>query len=181
MPLHNFIEITVTGDLKWLIKNGHPSGLESVWEGIFSEYEEQSSGGNLSEGLKCSIDIAYLTNKITQIKNIVQFLRVHRSELLIIALKEKFGFKLQYKDLDKDLDRTLTLIKTDELKLTKQIANYEKLSQSKGMQREDYNDILVSLAKHLGFMPNKYKITVSEYLSMIKDFKRSNKVNGREH
>lgn len=180
LPLYNFIEITVTSDLKWLVKEGNvPDNIEDVWAEIFSQYEEQSSDGSVSKGLKTTIDLAYLTNKIIQVKNVVQYLRVQRSELLIEALRNKFGYKLKYADLTKDLDRTLTLLKSDELKVIKLTAEYEKLSTQAGMTREDYNDILVSLAKYMGFMPNKHQITVSEYLSMIKDFKRNNKPNGR--
>lgn len=174
LPLHNFIEITITGDLKWLIIEGEPQDLDEHWANIYSEYDDVVGAGGESKGLSLAKQITMLTNKLTVIKNLIQYLRVKRSERLIELLTADYGFKFKYTDLQKDLNRTETLLKTDELKLIKLTADYEKLSESKGMTREDFTDILVSLSKHLGYMPNKHKITVAEYVSMIKDFKRYN-------
>lgn len=176
LPLHNFIEIAVTNDLKGLVIEGNPDNLDEVWENIFNEYSEAVQDGSVSNALRLAIQISFLTNRLSQIQQAVSYLNIRRCDAIIECLKNDYGFRLQYIDLRKDLERTIVLCKSDEVKLAKAIKEYESLTEKteQSVSRSDFTSNLVSLSKYLGFMPNKMSITVGEYVEMLKDFKRNN-------
>jgi len=170
LPLYNFIKITTTKDLKWLIKEGNPTNLDEVWANIFSEYSEMSADQSTSHMLQLAIKISYLENRLTHIQSIVDYLATKRNEELITLLKN-MGFKFAFVDLEKDLKRTVTVAKSDIVKLQKAQADYEKnISKDGDITEGHYNKTLAGLSKHYGYLPNKFKISVTDYVSLVNEY-----------
>jgi len=179
LPLYNLIKIIVTKDLKWLIKEGNPTNLETAWANIYSEYCEISGDQTGGYVLDLSKEISYLTNRLTHVQKLVDMLLIRRNEDWISILQNELGFKFSYSDLEKDLKRTVTLAKSDLVKLQKKQSEYDSLNKpGKETTEQDYTKTLQVLSKFQGYQVRAKDITVSEYVEMIKDYNSQD--NGRQ-
>lgn len=90
---------------------------------------------------------------------------------LIQELKN-MGYRLQYTDLAGDLKRTLSLSKSDQVKLAAYSAEYEKMQDGTSTTEPDWYKMLAALAKHRGVtVINPSQITVVEYIVMDLEFR----------
>lgn len=169
LPMLNFIKITCTGDLKWLGRCGDP---EKTWQQIHSEYCELSGDAQSSRALELAKQIAFLSNKIYITNTIVNYMVVRgRVDELVLEL-QKMGYRLKYTDLEKDLQRTLSISKSDQIKLNMAKEQYAKLDTGKETTEFEWYQILSALAKHRQVaVINPSMITVVEYIAMDKDLR----------
>lgn len=87
-------------------------------------------------------------------------------------LQNDLGFRLKFDDLQGDLARVISLAKPDSVKLKQAEAQYAELKQGEKTATEgDWDDELTQLGKFQAFKINKKDTTVSEYLSIKKEFK----------
>jgi hypothetical protein len=169
LPMLNFIKITVTGDLKWLGKCAYP---EKLWESIHSEYCELSGDTQSSIAFDLAKQIHFLTNKINITNSIVNILSLRGFNEVLIAELKGMGYRLQYVDLERDLLRTLSLSKSDHIKLDAAKEKYTKLSTGKETSEFEWYQILSALAKHRQIVSiNPALISVTEYVAMDKEFR----------
>lgn len=88
------------------------------------------------------------------------------------------GYRLKYIDLDKDLQRTISLSKSDHIKLSSLKEQYAKLSTGDTTTEFNWTEILSALAKHRQVMViNPALITVCEYIAFDKEFRNWIRVN----
>lgn len=169
LPFLNFIKITTTGDLKWL---GRCSNPEDTWQAIHSEYTELSGDQSNSRGLELAKQINFLTNKINITNLIVYQLSLRgRNEDLVIELKN-MGYRLAFKDFEKDLERVLSLSKSDHVRLKDAQTQYNEIEKGDKTTEFQWYQILSALAKHRGVaVINPSTITVVEYIAMDKEFR----------
>ncbi len=159
-----FIDCVVTGDVSLV------GGIEA-WEKLYSEFSEISGNSTANNGLRLAIDIAYYTNRIKNIYFIVNYLNGRRVEGLVKEL-QKMGFNLAFTDLRNDLQRVLTRVKTDELRLSSAISKYNALSSGKEATKLDWLRRLAQLAKYQGVATiNAALITVMDFVALEKEFK----------
>ena len=174
MPLYNWIELCVTGDLKWLVKEGTPDGLTETYLNIADEYAEVSKDEKSGRILRLKIQIATLNNRLICIESAVQFLSVVRSDEVIDILRTKYGFySLKYDNLDVDLRRTLSIAKRDYVKLKMAEDDLSKLVNSGGgeIKREDFYSELAVLGKWANMQISPKNYTVMEYIVLKNAFK----------
>jgi|GEM_PF-5814441 len=169
LPMLNFIKITTTGDLKWL---GRATDPEALWQAIHSEYTELSGDASSSRALELAKQITFLTNKIN-ITNLICFhlsLRGH-IEGLVNELK-KMGYRLTFTDLAADLNRVLSMSKSDHVKLKAAKDQYAKLDTGEKTTEFVWYQTLSAMAKHRQVMNiNPALISVVEYVAMEKEFR----------
>lgn len=165
----NFIKITITGDLKWLGRCANP---DELWRSIHSEYTELSGDAQSSRGLELAKQITFLTNKINITNSIVYHLSLRgRIKELVNELKQ-MGYRLNYTDLEKDLQRTLILSKSDHVKLAVAKEQYAKLETGEKTSEKNWYQMLGAIAKYRQVMSiNPALITVMEYICMERDFR----------
>lgn len=177
LPFINFIKITVTGDLKWLGRCADP---EALWQSIHSEYTELSGDTSNTRGLELAKQIGYLTNRINITNMIIYHLSIRgRIDELIDELKN-MGYRLSYSDLDADLKRTISLSKSDHVKLQAAQTQYDALETGDKVTEFSWYQTLSALAKHRQVnVINPALITVIEYIAMQKDF--SDYINAMKH
>lgn len=175
LPMFNFIKITTTGDLKWIGKCEDPAKL---WEQIHSEYTELSGDQQSSRSLELAKQISFITNKINITNTIIQHLATRGNVPELVLELQNMGYRLKYIDLDKDLQRTISLSKSDHIKLSSLKEQYAKLATGETTTEFQWVEILSALAKHRQVMViNPALITVTEYLAMGKEFRMWIKVN----
>ena len=167
--MSRFIDITVTGDLSHL---GYCAEPEKTWERIYSEYCELSGDTQSTRALELAKQITFLTNKINITGLIVNALSIRgRNEELIGELK-LMGYRLTFADLPADLQRIISISKTDQMKLTAGKEQYTKLDMGEKTTKFQWYQILSAIAKHRDVVSiNPANITVIEYIAMDKEMR----------
>lgn len=174
LPLYNWIELCVTGELKWLIREGNPTDLAEAYLKIADEYAEVSKDEKAGRVLRLKIQIATLNNKLICIESAVNFLAIQRNDEVINILRTQYGFNsLKYDNLDEDLRKTISKAKTDHVKLKTLENQLNQLVSSGGgtIKREDFYSELAILGKWAGRQISAQTHTVMEYLELKKLFK----------
>lgn len=169
LPFLNFIKITVTGDLKWL---GRCTDPEALWQAIHSEYTELSGDASNSRGLELAKQISYLTNRVN-ITNLICYHLSMRGRIdELVKELQNMGYRLKYTDLETDIKRTLSLSKSDHVKLKAAQSAYKGLEKGERVSEFNWYQTLSALAKHRQVnVINPALITVIEYIAMEKEFR----------
>jgi hypothetical protein len=181
LPLFNWIELCVTGDLKWLAKSGEPDNLSETYLAIADEYSEVSKDQNATHMLSLKKQIAILNNKLVCTHLAVEHLRTIRNEEVISILRNNLGFaSLKYDNLDKDLDRTVSLSKSMLAKLQVLEKQLQEQANKKGgeITREAYYSEVAIISKWLGFQIQPKNYSLLEYIVAKNAFKAAES-NGR--
>lgn len=93
-----------------------------------------------------------------------------RIDELVDELKN-MGYRLSYSDLDADLKRTISLSKSDHVKLQMAQTQYDALETGDKVTEFSWYQTLSALAKHRQVnVINPALITVLEYICMQKEF-----------
>lgn len=180
LPLYNWIELCVTGDLKWLIKEGTPENLTDTYLNIADEYAELSKDEKAGRVLRLKIQIATLNNKLICIESACNFLSVTRNEEVIDILRNKLGFiSLKYDNLDVDLAKTISIAKSDHVRLKKAEKSLSDMLANGGgeIKREDFYTELAVLSKWANRQISPHTHSLMEYIVLKNAFKAD---NGRE-
>jgi hypothetical protein len=168
--MSRFIDITVTGDLKYLLISGECDNLTVIWEQIYSEYTEISAGSVSSHGLKLAINIEYYTARIKNIYSIVNYLRIRKVDGLIDELKG-MGFNFKFDDLPADLNRVLIKTKTDEIHLKNAQTQYSSLQGGEKSTKVEWHRKLAQIGKYNQQHYNPALISVMDFVALEKEFK----------
>lgn len=183
LPLDNFIEITITGDLQPLIVEGNPTTeqLQTAWSEIFMEYSDLAPNVDQTYLLNLTRDIKVIEGKLQIIQSIVNVLSETYLEKPIEILRE-FGFYFEYtpETLEQDLLNTVTQARS--LLVAKQVkegeyAKYNEDNKGKQVTRNDYENILAALSAFQGYNLDSKVLTVSRFVAI---FNRYNKQNGKQ-
>jgi len=174
LPLYNWIELCVTGDLKWLVKDGEPTDLSEAYLAIADEYSEVAKDPQALHTLTLKKQIAILNNKLVCIQLAVDHLQTVRNEEVIAILRKDLGFaSLNYADLEKDLPRTINLAKSMYAKLQileKQLGEQVKKPGGEVTREGYYREIqIIADWAKIHISPKKY--SVMEYIVLKNAFK----------
>lgn len=157
-----FIDILVTGELGAITRDN--------WLAIHSEFCELSQNSSAIQGLALAIDIQYYKARIENVYFIVNYLNRRRVQGLIEQLQD-MGFNYSFTDLQKDIQRTLTRVKSDELKLKQAVEKYNTAADTKTDTKLDWYRRLGQLAKYQGVANiNPSLITVMDFVALEKEF-----------
>jgi hypothetical protein len=178
LPLYNWIETAVSGNLKWLVKSGPiPDDLETHYSTLLSEYQSLVKDAKTSNDHSLKVTYALLANRIDHVNIALNALRIGRDADIIRILQtpppDGLGFsRLTYDDLEKDIKLTENFLRMDMVKLNQAKAQLEKIFKtagdtegvnSKGMFYEQ----IVSLSKWLQFGINPKETSVIQYISYL--------------
>jgi hypothetical protein len=178
LPLYNWIETAVSGNLKWLVKSGPiPDDLETHYSELLAEYQSLVKDAKTSNDHSLKVTYALLANRIDHVNIALNALRMGRDADIIRILQTPqpngLGFsRLTYDDLDKDIKLTENFLRMDMVKLNQAKAQLEKIFKtagdtdgvnSKGMFYEQ----ITSLSKWLQFGINPKETSVIQYVSYL--------------
>jgi len=167
LPLYNFIKIVITGELKWLVIWGWPSGLAENWEKIFEQYLDINPDKEQSGQIKGNRDLQVLQTKLYLLKLWIRVIENSSNKKYVEDAKAGIN-RLGYYEVD-NIDRLLSRTKLLEVQV-KELAEEQK---PKKQQKEEpliettFDKTLVALAKGLNFdIIDSKKITVSTYCAL---------------
>lgn len=172
LPLYNFIQITLTNDLHWLVISGNPDNLAELWSEILGEYSDISETPEMVQAFKLKKKIKFLSNKIDFVNILLNRLSLGKNTGVIELLVEQ-GFTFTFDDLPTDIERSRKRLSNDTAKLRMALADYASLVKEDGdiATLQSWEDELFELSKYRGFAIDKHKTTVSEFVAIRKSFK----------
>lgn len=175
LPLFNWVKRIIDNDNKWLVKSGNPGALDELWLKMKGQYQDLLKDTDSSHIFDLTRDITTFSYKVFIIKSIINQLRLKRNEELINILKTEFGFRLKYDDLEKDLNRSLSIIKSTEVQIERKKAEKKSMTntaETKEWTEFDYIEQLSELSKFQGAGVIHIKqISVAEYVALLNRFK----------
>jgi len=184
-PLNVFISVLVSGDLRNLKKWGFVTAkkLVEVWDNLFDEYLKETNQAQYSILLRKMKDIAITKNKIRLAIGVVSNLELRYNEKLVECLRLLgYRYKFDPKDSDKyfkDLERVRKDIK-NLIVINKELEEKLRGKEKDSVREQDFDSLLVELGRFQGYRLEKNKITVSEFLQILKNYKTINsKKNGK--
>lgn len=182
LPLSNFIKIVVHNDLSQLYSEKarfiHKQvDLVSIWEHIFNEYNELTNNTQSMHILSLMKEITVLNNKIEIINSAIKCLLSAETTEGYEPLKQMLngmGFRFSYSDetLENDCKITLSSMKSIIMQKDEAIKEYNEIAKDDGKKvtEADYTSLIAQLAKYMCFHIDKYKTTVTEFISYINAF-----------
>lgn len=182
LPMYNFVKCSLTGDLKWLMKEGIPNEkTNEVWDTIKVEYSDLCKDGSQKLSLELAKSIEYLEKKVFISKTIIEILFNGRDEDYILMLQsDPLFFPFSYENLEDDLKKTLIKLKFDEMQIETKQAEYDEIIKVSGQNEtslQDYEEQMTGLSKWAGCLYSLQNTTVSQYIALITMFNNANKPN----
>lgn len=176
LPLWNWIEVTVTKDLKYLVKTGNVASAEllDIWTAINDEYRTLMRDLDNNYGFELRKEIAVADQDLLTITAVVNQLRIRRNEELISILQNNFNFRLKYVDLNTDLDRTLRQWENRLVQLRlkeKELSDLKSTEAPKEITRFDMIEQLRVLSEFQGYHIKMKEVSVAEYIAVYNAFK----------
>lgn len=165
LPIHNFNEIEVTGDLTYLIKEGNhdEKELEKHWIDILDEAITLSKDQGQTKFFRDKAELLYLETKLKVLSGIGYIVNLEISEA-------------QKKDIDSLLKKyRVTNIEQSILETTDKINL--KISQFKRVYNIEKNsnfDSVLAIMRMRGYHINKKEISVSEFYALVDEMKKQN-------
>ncbi len=183
LPLSNFLEILITGDLRWLIRDGVPTEAEisEAWTAILEEYGTHVRTEKSDSVFACWKRIKKLQADLQFIEKSVMVLKHQYDEEIAEWLSSKgFGLVEYSTDREKYL-RSLYAIETASKTLVVLLNQTETEYQSMTAGQADdtstpeekrmrYEKEIAILGKFQGFRIVKEKITVLEYCAILNNY-----------
>jgi uncharacterized small protein (DUF1192 family) len=179
LPLRNYIDGTVNGNLSAIIKHGvctNEITLFSAWEDIKNQYAEIVGDESFKLYLSLLRQINKLSLLIDQIALCVEMLRLVYTDRFANELRNLLNVKFRFDVTDpegyeKDLKSCISRSKGFKLQMDLKLAQYEAISKKeKGGQLADhayYQSLLICISDHVGY-PVLDSITVFEFATRIK-------------
>lgn len=182
LPLYNFIQIAVNGQLKYMIVDQLDSYSEQIlkdaWEKILDEYTRASGNVTTKYALKMSIEMASIETKIDLVSQILAFIEMNGPDERLFEILRENGFRYKFEgDYHKDIDRVLTNVKRLILRheeLGKEMAKSAESAPVEMTEKTWFSQI-TSVSKFLGFPIDPRTTSVMQYLSYTDLYTTSNK------
>lgn len=178
IPLHNWIQITLTNDLNWMIKSGNPDNLQEAYNLLCDEYSTLTKDIQSNYILDISIQLKTLDTRLILVTQVVDFIREHGPRPgLIELLKIDFEFRLSFEDLESDLGMVINLVKSDYMRLKQTEAEYSAFvekSNENVWTYQDYLEQLSVLSKWQGYALRPKETSLAEYVATLNRFKAEN-------
>jgi hypothetical protein len=96
----------------------------------------------------------------------------YNEESLQVLKRLGFEFPFTKKSYIKDLNKVLTLIKSDQLQLVSVETQLKPFMKDVKINRSDILDLLILLSKHNGYAIKEEDTTLQSYISHLNAFKR---------
>jgi hypothetical protein len=179
-PLSVFIAVVVLGDIKRLKRAGivSISRLEDAYNSIFDEYLQGSNSDGYAILLSQLKDVALLRAKARLAGCTLEVLKMKNNHKLVEVLR-MLGYRYDFNHFEKEKYYSdLEKVAKDVKKMTEIIQGMEQKFRDKakgGVTEADFDSLLVQLGKYQGYRLEKDKVTVSEFVQVLKNYKRDNK------
>lgn len=177
LPLRVWLNVNLTKDVKFLIKTGtvNPSELVRLWTIICDEFRQLMEDIDSTHEFNLQKEIFVEDKFLILITAVVNQLRLTRNEDLISVLKNDFHFRLNYTNLERDLDITVKQAKFRSIQLRQKENEYKSLTvkkEGKSFTEYDFYEQLDVISESRGYHLKIDDLTVLEYTAIYNRFKR---------
>lgn len=181
LPLDRFVRCMCQGDLTALVSSGRPPAadvLSNVWDNIHMEYIELDGSTKTIYLNHLRRDLMLLGSKIDRVLTIIRALNILFDKRLVAELKDLgLPFRYEYADQEryrKDLMSSINYMapwKLEYGQLEKELNAMVSENESGGKVDRSYFDrVLARLSKYYGYQVQASKLTVTEYVTMFKEY-----------
>lgn len=180
LPLKNYIEGTVNGNVSAIIKTGvcdDPEKLLAAWHDIRQQYAEVIGDQETKLFLSLYKEINRLAISIEQVKMLVQTLQKYYTKQFADGLNRvlgtSFAFDIEDRETyDKDLQRCLNRSKGYQVQMELKMAQFKAVQEKQQTPGQEasisyYQSVLITLSDHAGYRVDD-SITVFEFCDRIK-------------
>jgi hypothetical protein len=189
LPLDPFINAYCDDDLSGLVISGDPppDELQQVWEQLKDEFEDGMQDDDYRETRDVVIEIDLMETAFTTVHTICSLLEYFPAmtlvEELAPELERHLGFPISLDPADKNafqngLDMArghAGRIWTEAQAMKVQLPRRTQAPGTKPhkISRGDFDQLIIALSAHFKFKVSKYETTVSEFMTMVQDLRRS--------
>lgn len=162
LPIHNFNEVIITGDLNFLIKDKStqdPEELKKAWDNILSEFHDISDDKAYKKILSEKAEIIYLKGKVLACQIIIEVGSNRESEEILKGIKE-----LRKRYRVRDARNTLAATKN---KLKLKIAQFERMTTHEE-SKVSLGSMIANVSRILGYKIDRFTTTVEEWVELLK-------------
>lgn len=182
LPLKNFIEIVVTGDLKHLSHSGNVINSESaeVWDALYNDYVQRAGGRMVSDAIRLASQINSLQLRIMAIEKALNALKFEKSKVIIDALGE-IGYKVDetaegdaYQENIERIRRRAASLGVDLMQKKAKLQALNAGNDKTKADREYFNKLILAVEKNVGFKILPELVSVGmfcTYLNALKEEK----------
>jgi hypothetical protein len=179
LSLASFVEAHCNNNLKALIISGTPEENEllDAWTQIVFEYSSLIKSVESDEMFELAKEIGLLQWKVTYVDNAVFLLR-HRYDVDVVHELINMGYDGVYDPADdrgyqQQLDRVISLTKTDVFDLEQLIAQYERLKNTSTGKKQTEFEFLKTIqyvSQYQGYPIDRNKTTVEDFAVMFNNY-----------
>lgn len=166
---HNFNEIQLTGDLTYLVKDGvthDEEELKEHWINILEEYLMLTNSFEQKKFFRDKAELKYLELKLTILLHLKPLIGMEMSKENKIEI-ESILKQYRVTDIDQDI-----LATKDDINI--KVSRFKNAYKEDDKQKATFEDI-ISTFRINGVSINRMETTVSEYVSLLKQYKNKNK------
>lgn len=172
LPIHNFNEVTITGDLTFLIqerellqkeeiiKKYPKEVLESKWLEILNEYENITQNKKTEYLYKLKAEVIYLQNRVIYLSLILESLQEGYDVTNIINPEKTEDIKLLLASAKNNLNTKLRQLES------------ETIENKAGKQ--DFEKAL-AIVKGNGYLIDRFTLPVSEWVEILNNLEKKAK------
>lgn len=180
LPLSRFITCICGGNLTPLRK--HPfvtkKLLNTTWNRIIEEYSKLTGDAGYEKTFRLSKDIARENVKLLVINACLKVLSVRYSQQSVDCLRQLgYCYRFDQNDMETyrfDLERVRKKARMITVEIEEKTRQYKNLTSPSGGSAsvENFTQTLVLLSKYMGYRISAENITVSEYVTISKQYKK---------
>ncbi len=162
LPIHNFNEIIITGDLSFLVKDGSQQDekeLADHWQNIISEFHEISNDKLYNRILMEKAEIIYLQGKVLACQIVFGLLGRKLSHEVAEKVDE---LRQRYK-----IRNVKSSLAQSRNKLKLKIAQFERMTTHEE-SKASLGSMIANLSRVLGYKIDRFTTTVEEWIELVK-------------
>lgn len=174
LPIHNFNEVIITGDLNFLVKDKSiqdPELLNQQWKNILDEFHEISNDKAFNRILLEKAEIIYLQGKVLACQVIIGIGTNGQNEEITEKIKE-----LRSRYRIRDVKQALASTKN---KLKLKIAQFERMTTHEE-SKVSLGAMIANVSRILGYKIDRFTTTVEEWVELIKTAEEIAKENQKK-
>lgn len=175
LPLSVFLDVLETGNTKELIRFGIASKKtrEYIWGKVFEEFQTLLNDGSLVHSFSLMRYITYQRTKILILTHCMKSLMIQYNDKVADVIRA-FGFSMQEKTMDKDMQRINGGIKRMEVEIKEKEAELAKMEDVQG-EKDALRLLILSASKFQGYRIDPPKTTVKEFALILDNYKKEKK------
>lgn len=178
MPLYNFIQAIVTGDVvKWV-------GSIEAWNDIFIEYSDLMPSKNSTYVVQLRSEISHIKTKIAVIQSIIDVLsKQYISELIPILNEYGFYYEFTTNTMFNDIQSIIAESKQFVVRkrvLEGELERFIEGQKDGKMTQNEWDELITELERFQGYAFDTKILTVSKFVAIFNRYKRENGTNRKD-